>query len=111
MWCEVDHDIEHSSPRRPLHFSAITAQPISIRERPEVSESYEISVTYCDLETVDGETQIEVVEIAHYRGQRYSVTALTPPEARRLAELLRAAADQCDGEQVAGPVVASYRST
>lgn len=58
-------------------------------------ERFEVNAAICELEMADGLRSVELVELTHYQNHRYSLVIMTAAEARDLARLLAAAADEC----------------
>ena len=96
QWCVVDHRSERDRSAPAQHYSTAAEQVISLVENPSVSQRFEIGLACVELDEPWADSTVEIVELAHYKGDRYSVTALTSTEARGLGMLLLAAADQAD---------------
>jgi hypothetical protein len=69
---------------------------LSMPRAGDAPERFEVNVASCELDPADAPGPIDVVELTHYRDDRYSLVILTATEARDLARLLTAAAGEAE---------------
>ena len=109
-WCVADHGKTSAPDRRTWdsHYGATRSVAISVPHSGSTAERFEVGAVCCDYEAAGRAWVVEVVEMAHHRGNRYSVVALTPREARELAAVLVEAADRCSAAGAPVPLQATY---